>query len=155
MPCPCRKLESSCDPCRAYGRAYYRKQMEASPVDELTKRNKWRTENNERYRESRRDSNRRLRQTLIDAYGGKCVCCGIDYAPYLELDHVNNDGNKHRAIHGDVRSMWRDLRDKGFPPTVQVLCANCHNAKTRSVPCLPHVPEASESLANDSSHTDL
>src|SRR5947209_13964567 len=36
------------------------------------------------------------RTELIARYGGACVCCGEDYAPYLELDHVDGGGLAER-----------------------------------------------------------
>jgi hypothetical protein len=39
----------------------------------------------------------RNHQTVLAAYGGKCVCCGEAEEAFLTLDHVNNDGKQHRA----------------------------------------------------------
>lgn len=99
--------------------------------------------------DKRKDANRRNRlkcKTIaMQHYGnGMCACCGIDYLPYLQLDHINNDGKADREANG-IRtggggsSRWyRQLALRGFPPGLQVLCANCHWAKTLKEPCLPH-----------------
>lgn len=67
-------------------------------------------------------------------YGGKCVCCGEADPNVLQLDHVNNDGNKHRR---QLRksTIYKWVIDNGFPATIQPLCGNCHLAKTRTGDC--------------------
>ncbi len=65
------------------------------------------------------------------AYGGKCVCCGTTNTKYFQLDHVNNDGSDHRHnahIRGGAIYTWAFRNE--FPNTLQILCANCHQAKT-------------------------
>ncbi len=83
--------------------------------------------------------NAELRAEMIEAYGPACACCGETWNPFLQLDHPNDDGaERRRAVGGQdrVQSEWRKLKREGFPPGVlQVLCANCHNAKTRKSPC--------------------
>lgn len=100
----------------------------------------------ETYRKDRqRNYKRDLRQRVITAYGGKCVCCGEARYVFLELDHVNGDGADHRRqLKGispekttGMSKIYIDLIRKGFPSGCQVLCANCHRAKTVGVVC-PH-----------------
>ncbi len=62
-----------------------------------------------------------------------CVCCGKIGIGYLTIDHINNDGNKHRRnlnLTGG-HSFYRYLKNNNFPndPPLQVLCYNCNNAK--------------------------
>lgn len=79
------------------------------------------------------ENRRRYRRELLAAYGGKCACCDEDWEPYLELDHVNGDGALHRQT---VPHVWSDLRKRGYPKDgYQLLCANCHAAKTKNKPC--------------------
>lgn len=80
---------------------------------------------------------RKLKEEVIQAYGGQCVCCREDYLPYLELDHVYGGGNKHRQ---EVPhwNLLRLLKNENFPSYIQLLCGNCHNAKSRGVPCKVH-----------------
>jgi hypothetical protein len=75
----------------------------------------------------------RVRAAAISGYGGVCVCCGEADPNVLELDHVNNDGSQHRREVGP--SMYRWALRNGFPPRLQLLCANCHSAKTRTGDC--------------------
>jgi hypothetical protein len=75
---------------------------------------------------------RKLRQDALDAYGNKCACCGEATPEFLGIDHVNNDGEAHRAeLKGYGRSIYRWLRMQGFPQDgrFQLLCHNCNVAK--------------------------
>lgn len=73
--------------------------------------------------------NKELRRIVIDGYGGVCFCCGEDRAPFLTLDHVNNDGaedrrrNKRGCTSGNY---YRKLIRDGFPIHLRLLCWNCN-----------------------------
>jgi hypothetical protein len=73
----------------------------------------------------RRARNRRLK--VIAHYGGKCVCCGESNWAFLEFDHINNDGAKHRKAIGQLKPEW--IIANGYPDYLQLLCANCNKAK--------------------------
>jgi hypothetical protein len=80
------------------------------------------------------------REECIKNYGAKCKCCGTSTAKYLQLDHVNNDGKEHRRyLYG--RNKGSDLYTwacrNNFPSMLQLLCANCHQAKTHHGGCSP------------------
>lgn len=86
-----------------------------------------------------RGKNQELKKEVIDHYGGKCVCCGVDDLVFLALDHINNDGNIHRFLltgragrnsGGGGRTTYKWVKDNGFPDTFQVLCHNCNFAKS-------------------------
>jgi hypothetical protein len=79
---------------------------------------------------------RKRRLRCIAHYGSKCVCCGEDNWAFLEFDHVNNDGSKHRKESG-YSSLVRWIVKNGFPPTIQLLCSNCNKAKGLYGSC-PH-----------------
>jgi len=72
------------------------------------------------------------RSSCIVAYGGRCKCCGIDNEKYLQLDHIKNDGAAHRleVFNGTGGSMYTWAFRNSFPNILQLLCANCHQAKT-------------------------
>ncbi len=74
----------------------------------------------------------KLREEVIQAYGGHCICCGEDCSKYLQLDHINNDGKEHRLELSGCRKggMYAWAKRNNFPGTLQLLCANCHQAKT-------------------------
>jgi hypothetical protein len=101
-----------------------------------------------RHAEISRRSNQKLREEAIAAYGGKCKCCGETEEAFLVLDHVDDNGADHRrslgfdgARAGAGVHTYRALRKEGWPPGLQVLCANCNMAKTRGVCPHQHVAE--------------
>ena len=59
--------------------------------------------NGKKYKETARNKNRLERQNIINRYGGKCECCGINDYRFLCLDHKNNDGYNHRK---SIRAGW-------------------------------------------------
>ncbi len=86
-------------------------------------------ENKERILEQKRLYNRQLRQKAIDAYGGKCACCGISQYEFLALDHVKGGGNIHRKALGfSGNAITRYVIKNGYPQEFRVLCHNCNCA---------------------------
>lgn len=84
----------------------------------------------------RRDA---IRDEVLVAYGGKCVCCGEAERVFLAIDHVNNDGAAHRkTAPANARGGFMEwLKRKGFPSGFQILCHNCNMAKHLLGAC-PH-----------------
>lgn len=68
---------------------------------------------------------------------GRCHRCGIDDPDVLTIDHIAQDGAKHRRNNGIAGSnsktgttyFARWLKQNGYPPGYRVLCFNC-NIKT-------------------------
>lgn len=54
----------------------------------------------------------------------KCLWCGIDDIRVLDLDHINDDGAKHRDEINYNLIFW--IKKNNFPPMFQVLCRNCN-----------------------------
>lgn len=82
----------------------------------------------------------KLKSTVLQAYGGKCECCGENASQFMALDHVNGDGNKMRKekthpIGGNPLYVW--IIKKGFPKIFRLLCHNCNFAITHGRTC-PH-----------------
>lgn len=140
MPCPQRKQPPhlDCDECKKKQRDRMQARRLADPIGTRAVEAKWRLDNPQAFRDSEKRSRDKLRNDILTAYGSCCVCCGQDYSAYLEIDHINNDGNAHRRNAGGIRNVYRDLRNRNYPPIVQLLCANCHTAKTRGASCPPH-----------------
>ena len=87
---------------------------------------------------------RALRLLVVEAYGGRCACCGEAEEAFLALDHRFDDGAAERRSLGigranpDPLKFYRWLRDQGFPKDrYQLLCHNCNFAKARRGVC-PH-----------------
>ena len=68
------------------------------------------------------------RRKVFSAYGGAhCACCEEDAFEFLCIDHVDNDGAKHRReMRGNISS-W--LIKNEYPPGFQILCINCNFSK--------------------------
>lgn len=85
-------------------------------------------------RKERREENRawavewrqKLRDRCLDAYGGKCECCGEDRREFLAFDHIDGGGNQHRKKLGGYFLRW--LVNHDFPKTIRILCHNCNSA---------------------------
>lgn len=82
-----------------------------------------------------------IRASCIEAYGGKCACCGLKTEKYLQLDHTNGGGSRQRREWVEegvpLLSNFNWAYNNGFPDILQLLCGNCHQAKTSNKPCLP------------------
>ena len=62
---------------RRYQSDHYHRQPKERHIDRQQKVNEYK---------------RKQRVEALDMYGGYCVCCGEDWKPYLQFDHVNDDG---------------------------------------------------------------
>lgn len=60
-------------------------------------------------------------------YGSKCAICSENKIEYLTMDHINNDGAKHRKQIGTQIFPW--LRKNNYPLDFQILCYNCNYGK--------------------------
>lgn len=83
-------------------------------------------ENNTSYK-----SKQRVKNEVIQYYGGKCACCGESELIFLNIDHINQDGAEHRrkqpeASGGARFYYW--LKKNNFPEGYRVLCFNCNFA---------------------------
>ena len=108
---------------RQYGKGYYQR-------------------NKERHNASSRATRRRLRIEAIEAYGGRCRCCGESQPAFLTIDHINGGGRKHQLSLGGPSMMLRQLRREGWPTDLyQLLCMNCNMAKWTEGEC-PHTSKS-------------
>jgi hypothetical protein len=79
-----------------------------------------------------------LKDRAYQAYGGyRCACCGETEKAFLCLDHLLNNGNKHRRIIQPGR-LYFWLQTEDYPPIFQVLCANCNQGKHANGGTCPH-----------------
>lgn len=110
---------------------------------------------NQRYSEKRteilaklREAGRQLKHEVIDAYGGRCACCGESAIEFMTIDHTDGGGSDHRKKTGKGRGIYKDLKARGFPKDgFQVLCFNCNIALGFYGYC-PHRPDARRCTAN-------
>lgn len=69
-----------------------------------------------------------LKKRVLDGYGSKCACCGLDSSILLCIDHVNGGGKSDYQSFNTYRIMARIIRE-GFPANYQLLCWNCNSYK--------------------------
>jgi len=80
---------------------------------------------------------------VLTAYGGVCKCCGESEPILLTIDHVYNDGKKHRQEGIKSHSFYLWLRRHGYPQDrFQCLCFNCNMGKYRNGGVCPHEESA-------------
>lgn len=149
---------SRCKPCLAqaqrewkknnpdYARLYFlngrqrtyaqRKNTPSYLSPEATKR--WKESHPEQVQKHKRDHRQKLRQQILNAYGGRCACCGESTPEFLAIDHVYNDGAQHRRVVGGGSTLYAWLKANNFPQDrFQLLCHNCNMAKGLYGQC-PH-----------------
>ena len=91
----------------------------------------WAAANRERTREKSRERGRRIRAEVVELLGWSCARCGS--TERLEIDHVLADGGERRTEAGNWhRERLRILTEllAGRDAGVQLLCLDCHRAKT-------------------------
>jgi hypothetical protein len=129
---------------KEYQRQYYLKNRERKIAQVCANQKKNRAKRNE----YQRKYHQRIRLEVIRHYGGKCACCGETEEAFLQMDHIDGNGNEHRRQiekeKGGRVPMTYWLRQNGFPGGFQVLCANCNMAKWRLGKCPHELAEAAE-----------
>ncbi len=119
-----------CDDCRAYQRAVSKK----SRLKNIQTRR-------ETDRVSMQIGRQRSRLEIMERLGGKCTCCGEDRYEFLTVDHVHKNGASHRRELGIKENANASFYRKAIKAEdltgLQILCANCHNAKDLFGGC-PH-----------------
>lgn len=115
-----------------YLKEYHRNRVETDSTYVLTKRAnsaRYSKAHPEKMRQQAKRYNRKLKADVIQAYGGKCICCGTRVFEFLSVDHTKNDGSVHRkTIPGPRLYSW--LRRNNYPrENFQLLCMNCNTAK--------------------------
>ena len=84
------------------------------------------------------ERNNAVKDKVFAAYGGYiCSCCGENELAFLSIDHINNDGCKHRKEVGSGSKFYWWLARNNFPSGFQVLCMNCQFGKKKYGVC-PH-----------------
>jgi hypothetical protein len=121
-------VSSYCRPCRSQASMEY---VARHPERVAASRKAWNVANREQVTAHHRRVTQSMKQAAFDAYGGKCVCCGVDNLVWLALDHIADDGASKRRSgeHPAGGKIYRWLRDRGYPAIFQVLCHNCNFAK--------------------------
>lgn len=104
----------------------HRKWISENPERRMLHRSRWLVNNRGRVNAYERKYTKSLQQLVIDGYGGRCSRCLITDRDVLVVDHVNNDGSKHRKRIKSQYSFYKEIVDNLFPLSFQVLCRNCN-----------------------------
>ncbi len=84
-------------------------------------------------KECYRNRHASMKDEILEILGGRCICCRTQYRVYLQVDHINGGGSKARRAGENWHTLVKQVRAN--PELFQVLCANCHTAKTWNNPC--------------------
>lgn len=100
----------------------------------------WQKGNRERAKELLRQASHRLWLNVLHRLGDRCKCCGETLLTMLHVDHIHNDGNRHRKMVGGQRQVYREILQMDDPTGLfQILCANCNMSKARNKGICEHI----------------
>lgn len=61
----------------------------------------------------------------------QCPKCDIKEIHFLTIDHINNNGNKHRKEIGDT-NLYAWIIRNNFPKDLRILCWNCNLGRDKN-----------------------
>lgn len=77
-----------------------------------------------------------IRLKVLNHYSNhnlKCKNCNEIHIEFLEIDHINGGGKKHKkSLHLYGNALYRWLVKNNYPDGYQVLCSNCNWKKRKS-----------------------
>jgi len=134
-----------------YYKEYYKKNREKilkrkreKYKDRPEYRKQYYLEHREEIKQKARNRRIKIKLKVLQHYSQSpypfCSCCNEKHWEFLEIDHINNDGAKHRkelGLNKGGTQFFRWLIKNNFPEGFQVLCRNCNWAKYRYGKC-PH-----------------
>ncbi len=83
----------------------------------------------ERARCREKERRERHRAEMLKHLGGRCALCGESEPLFLTVDHIDGNGNRHRAKVGESHHLWRHILREGCPTNkYRILCFNCNCA---------------------------
>lgn len=101
--------------------------------------NKCYSEKADKYNSTNKELKRRKRLMVLKHYSDdppKCACCGETIIDFLTIDHINEDGAKHR--NKGIRRIANWLIKNNYPEGFQVLCWNCNWGRRVNNGVCPH-----------------
>lgn len=82
----------------------------------------------------------KLNESVWNAYGNKCECCGELNSGFFTIDHIFNDGSIDRKEHGKGKHIYQKLGRMGYPKDrYRLLCFNCNMGRAKNGGVCPHV----------------
>lgn len=136
-----KPLTCSCGQCDQCLKRTYDRNYRVTHREEIKRAHRqWKINNPERYKYHHNLYNQNRKRRVIEAYGGRCQCCGETEMSFLSIDHINNDGGTHRrelkSRGGGEFYSWL-LRHNCPQDKFQCLCMNCQFGKRKTGIC-PH-----------------
>ena len=114
----------------------YHRHEEKNRVRRLERASRWYYANKDRILPEKKARYRKLaaelKEPILQHYGRKCNCCGLDDTRFLTVDHANHGkGNRLPKVERDLGSiqMYRKVIASGFSKAYQILCMNCNWAR--------------------------
>jgi predicted restriction endonuclease len=83
-----------------------------------------------------KDRNAKKRTLVLEAYGGRCICCGESEPKFLTIDHISGGGRASGSRRSGT-NLYTRLINENFPEGYQILCWNCNCSKGHKGGC-PH-----------------
>lgn len=152
--CPrCKKRPSStikdvklCDECHTERSAWWHSRSDDRKSVALHNARAWRERNPDYYHGPNgmnTRSNFKIKVEIFNHYGPNCECCGESNLIFLNIDHIDGNGNNHRREVFGVQSgggtrFYRWLKRQDFPDGYRVLCFNCNFGAARCGGTCPH-----------------
>ena len=129
-----RYREENREELNARSRAWNAENLEKKRAGGRASYHNNRVKNKEKHNARRRFYTAKCRFLAIRHYSQgtfACACCGDTRYEGLEVDHLNNDGNKHRReiVKGQDIPRWLIRND--YPEGFQILCGICNKSKWR------------------------
>lgn len=143
--CPPETNRVRCLPCAQVCREANKRYRQNNPDKVKETKEQWKKDPVLRAKINKRRKawNKEFKYKLIKLLGGQCECCQDTTLEFLQIDHVNKDGKKHRAEIGRSVQLYRDMYKNPKKYQLRILCANCHFAITNSSIC-PHKDDSHE-----------
>lgn len=105
-----------------YYRQYYLKHL-----PEMKRiRKEWYAKHKKSYALYMKKFNKKMRILVLEKFGNKCVKCSNSDWRVLQIDHVDGYGYLDRKNYSGSYYTHVLKREKEFPGTYQLLCANCN-----------------------------
>lgn len=108
----------------------------------------YRIKNKERVNQQVREWRINKKIQVFTKYGLQCNCCGENDFDKLTIDHINNDGKKHRIMLGGGDRIYNWLIKNNFPNEYQTLCMNCNKGKYLNSGICPHKELKEKKISN-------
>jgi superfamily II DNA helicase RecQ len=151
---PKKQYHFACKDCvKIINRDYYQKNREKILKQVYSYREKNIDSVRERCNTANRLKWKKLKYETLIEYGGKCVCCGETGFEFLCIDHIANDGFKHRKEISSVSfGVYKWLKENCYPKdNFQILCHNCNASKhANKGVCIHKSPEGPTTMAKAS-----